>query len=234
MGLIPARAGSKGIANKNKKYLGGRPLVAHTIIAAQQAANLDRLWVSTDDPEIAAIAQDYGVSVPWLRPNELAQDGSLLSDALVHLLGRLRAEENYHPDAVLVLQPTSPFRRPETINKAIALFGQYGEESVISVTAARQHPFWCYRIRGESGILEPFVANLETPPPRQKWPDAYVLDGSIYLISTENFLKTRSFFSPNDHALIVPTEEALDLDTPLDWQIAECLWRKRKESVGIS
>lgn len=227
LGLIPARGGSKGLPGKNIKSLGGVPLLGRAILGARKAGCLDRLWVSTDDPAIAAVAESFGVKVPWLRPAELAQDGSLMTDVLAHLLERLQKDEGYRPDAILVLQATSPFRTPETIRRAVELYRKGGGRGVISVTPSRHHPVWSYRI-DESGVLRPFVAGDVTPPPRQKLPLAYFLDGSVFLTSTESFLKRRSFYSGEDLALVVEGDEAIDVDTPLDWALAEAAEKARR------
>lgn len=225
LGLIPARGGSKGVPGKNIKPLGGIPLLGRAVLSARESGVLDRLWVSTDDPEIARVAEEFGVAVPWLRPAELAQDGSALIDAAIHLLDRLAADEGYRPDALMVLQPTSPFRSAETIRKAVDLFRASGE-SVVSVSASRFHPHWSYRLDGE-GRLAPFIAGLGKPGPRQSLPDAYVLDGSVFLVSCVSLRETRSFHAGPCRALVLSPEEAADVDTPLDWATVAGLWASR-------
>ena len=228
LGLIPARSGSTGVPRKNIKPLGGIPLLAYTINTAREAGCCDRLWVSTDDAAIADIAAQHGINVPWLRPAELATDKARMVDVLTHLLVRLQEDEGYHPDAVLVLQPTSPFRTVQTICKAVELFQRSRQKTIVSVTPARHHPYWCYHIDPEQGFLQPFVEGLGTPPSRQDLPDVYVLDGSIHLISVERFLGNRSFYSDEDCALIVSPDEAIDVDTHFDWMIAEGLHHVRR------
>ncbi len=227
LGVVPARGGSKGVPGKSIKLLGGVPLIIHTIRAAQEAACLDRIWVSTDDSRTAGVAEQYGVPVPWLRPAELATDDARMEDALFHLLERLDADEMYRPDGVLILQPTSPFRRPETIRRAVELFVERGGATVISVSPARHHPCWCYSIDPTSGTLRPFIGELSKPLPRQKLPDAYVIDGSIFLYSTATFLPGRSMYSDVIYPLMIPPEDSIDIDTPYDWEIAEGLWAVR-------
>lgn len=232
LALIPARGGSKGVPGKNIKLLGGIPLVARTINTAREAGCCDRLWVSTDDAAIADIAVQYGVRVPWLRPPELATDNARMVDVLSHLLVRLQEEEGYRPDAVMVLQPTSPFRTVQTIRKSVALFQRSGGRTIVSVTQARHHPHWCYQINPERGFLQPFVEGSGPPLPRQDLPDAYVLDGSIHLISVGQFLNNRSFFSGEDCPLIVSPDEAIDIDTQFDWLIAESVYNMRRNQEG--
>lgn len=232
LGLIPARGGSKGVPGKNIKPLGGIPLLGHAVLSARESGVLDRLWVSTDDPEIARVAAEFGVAVPWLRPAELAQDGSVLVDAAIHLLDRLAADEGYRPDALMVLQATSPFRTAATIRKAVEIFLATGE-SVVSVAHSRFHPHWSYRLDGD-GRLAPFIEGLGTPAPRQQLPDAYVLDGSIFLVSCESLRRSRSFHAAPCRAIVVSPEEAADVDTPLDWATVTGLWAARRAAAESS
>ncbi len=229
LGLIPARGGSKGVPGKNIKLLGGVPLLGRAVLSARGAGVLDRLWVSTDDPEIARVAEEFGVSVPWLRPGELARDGSALVDAVLHLLDRLAAEEGYRPDAVMILQPTSPFRATATIRRAAELFEKTGD-SVVSVTPSHSHPHWSYRIDGE-GRLASFIDGLGTPAPRQDLPAAYALDGSIFLVSAARLRETRSFHAGSRRALVVTAEEAADVDTPYDWAVVNGLWTEKARAA---
>jgi CMP-N,N'-diacetyllegionaminic acid synthase len=224
LGWIPARWHSKGVPGKNKRVLGDQPLVVHAIRTAQLAACLDRIVVSTDDPEIAQLARAAEAEVPWMRPAELAEDESPVIDSAIYDLERLRAERNYRPDAVMLLQASSPFRTPETIRTAREMFAQARGESVVSVSPAREHPHWCQRIV-EDGTLEPF--SPETPPTlrRQALTPAYRLAGVVYVASIETILSKRSFYSSRTKALVISSEkEALDIDTPFDWLVAEALW----------
>ncbi|MBI5623424.1 MAG: acylneuraminate cytidylyltransferase family protein [Elusimicrobia bacterium] len=220
LGVIPARGGSKGIPGKNIKRLGGVPLIGHTIAAARASGCLDRLWVSTDDPKIAKAAESLGVAVPWLRPRSLATDASKTEDCVVHLLARLGKDEGYVPDAVMLLQPTSPFRSAETIRRAVALYRKSRGAGVVSVTEAPCHPYWCFRLKG--GRLLPYCPGKGAVR-RQDLPPAYSYDGSVYLVETRRFLAERSFSGKGSLALVVPEREALDIDEPSDWEAAEAL-----------
>lgn len=228
LGIIPARGGSKGIPGKNIKPLGGIPLIGHTIAAARRSGCLDRLWVSTDDPAIARVAESLGVGVPWLRPAKYATDASKTEDCVVHLLGRLKKDEGYVPDAILLLQPTSPFRTAETIRRAVRLFMKSGGAPVVSVTRAPSHPYWCFRLQA-SGSLVPYCPGKEASR-RQDLPPAYCYDGSIYLTRAASFLKSRSFGGKPVRALVVREDEALDIDEPEDWAAAEALWDRLRRS----
>jgi len=234
LGWIPARANSKGVPGKNKRILGSQPLIVHAIRTAQLAACLDRIVVSTDDPEIAGLALGAQAEVPWMRPAELATDHSPVTESAVYDLDRLRAEQDYRPDAMLLLQPTSPFRTSGTIRAAVEIFARSGGESVISVSAARQHPHWMKTI-SEDGRLDAFLPEATLAcARRQELSSAYCLNGVLYLASVENILSKRTFYSPRTRALVISNEkEALDIDTPFDWLVAEALWRlERERSTG--
>jgi len=234
LGWIPARANSKGVPGKNKRVLGNQPLILHAILTAHLAACLDRIVVSTDDREIARLALGARAEVPWMRPAELATDQSPVIDSAVYDLDRLRVEQNYCPDAVLLLQPTSPFRTPQTIRAAVEMFAQSGGESVVSVSSGREHPHWSKRI-AEDGSLEAFLPDVLIPARRQELTPVYCLNGVLFLASVETILSKRSFYSPRTRALVISSEkEALDIDTPFDWLVAEALWAfsRAGESAG--
>ena len=122
LGIITARGGSKGIPGKNIKLLNGKPLICYTIGVAKTAASFDRLILSTDSEDITAVARECGAEVPFLRPAELAQDTTPHLPVLQHAVSWLAEKENYHPDAIMILQPTSPLRRPEHIREAVELY----------------------------------------------------------------------------------------------------------------
>lgn len=223
LAVIPARGGSKRLPGKNVRPLGGLPLIAWTIRAAQQAGGLARIVVTTDDPGIAAIAEAHGAEVPFLRTAALATDEATSAAVVLDLLDRLGPPE---PDGVLLLQPTSPFRTAETIRRGLALFAEAGGESVVSVSPAREHPFWCKRLDAE-GRLQPFIP--DAPVLRsQDLPPAYALNGLLYLTTPATLRATGGFYSPATRALVVPEPaEAVDIDTPLDWALAEAVLASR-------
>jgi len=225
LGWIPARANSKGVPGKNQRTLGNKPLIVHAITSAQQAACLDRLMVSTDDPAIAQLAVAAGAEVPWMRPVELATDHSPVIESVVYDLRRLKAEGNYSPEGVMLLQATSPFRSSETIRAAAKMFANATGESVISVSPASEHPYWCKRL-AEDGSIEPFLPGVTVATRRQDLAPAYVLNGVVFVASVETILSKHSFYSSRTHALVISSKrESLDIDTPFDWFVAEALWK---------
>ncbi len=223
LSLIPARAGSKRIPSKNTKHLLGVPLIAWSIQSALNS-KLENVIVSTDDKKIADIALKYGAKIPFMRSNELATDEANVVDVVIEVIDFYqRAGEVF--DAVLLLQATSPFRTTETIQSAISQFD--GKQSVISVSPTNSHPYWCKKV--ENGELLPFNNMQNSSLKRsQDLPKAYQLNGSIYLSSIDNIIKNKSFYSHNTRALIINSEqEALDIDTPFDWFVAEAIANNR-------
>ena len=219
LAVITARGGSKRIPGKNIRPLGGRPLIFWTIDAAKGLSTICDVLVSTDDETIASVALGAGALVPWLRPAELATDAASSVDVCLHALDWYEAV--YGPvDALLLLQPTSPFRRGETIARGVALFAQSPSRPVVSVSPAASHPLWCYRI--EENAMKPFVVGQPATKRSQDLPLAYVLNGAIYLIQPQQLRHTHNFSPEDMQPLIIDSPwEGLDIDTPWDWFIAE-------------
>jgi len=225
--IIPARGGSKRVAGKNKKVLLNKPLVAWSI---EQAIALESMCsiVSTDDADIADIARECGIT-SFMRSAEYATDISSVIDVVFEVLDFYESKKQ-HFDAVLLLQPTSPFRTTESIKQAIALFEKGGGESVVSVSLGSAHPHWCKTV--ENGVLMSFSEGFDASVRSQDLPDVYQLNGSIYLSSVENLKRTQSFYSENTQALIIDSEEeTLDIDTPFDWLVAEAIAKKIKDDT---
>lgn len=223
LGLIPARAGSKGLPGKNIKPLAGLPLVGWTIRAAGESGVLDRILVSTDSADIAQIAKSLGASAPWLRPAELAADNSPSIDFALHALDRLKTDDDWEPDAVVLLQPTSPFRSAQTVRGAVELFKESAADSLASVSAAAVHPWSCYFLDGPHRRLRRAVSDAPEVLRRQDMPAAYAVDGLIYITTPSRLRKTRRFIHSDTIAFISPPDENLDIDTPEDWAAAENL-----------
>lgn len=225
LAIVPARGGSKGIPGKNIKPLAGRPLIGWTLDSARQSGVIDRLLVSTDSPEIAAVAAALGAPVPWLRPAELARDESPSIGFVLHALDRLAAE-GYAPEAVILLQPTSPFRSAGSIRQAVELYAKEGAESLVSVSAVAKHPWICAFIK--DGRLQPVLPGAPKFTRRQEMPPAYAPDGSIYITSPARLRSAKEFVSPDSVAFVSPPRESPDLDTPQDWAVAEALAARRE------
>jgi CMP-N,N'-diacetyllegionaminic acid synthase len=218
LALITARGGTKRLPGKNIRLLGGVPLIVWSIEVAKDVPQICDILVSTDDPAIAAIARNAGAMVPWLRPAELATDSATSIDVSLHALDWYE-RQNGKIDGLLLLQPTSPFRRRATVSRGISLFSADQNRPVVSVSPATSHPMWCVQIIGES--LRPYVEggmHLRS----QDLPSAYVLNGAFYLGTPEVLRAQRSFYSEEACPLVMSDpEESIDIDTEWDWMIAE-------------
>ena len=228
LAVIPARGGSKSIPRKNIKLLAGKPLIAWTIEAALQSQMLARVIVSTDDPEIAQIAREWGAETPFLRPPELARDDSSSISVVLHTLQWLEEQEHFSPVNVLLLQPTSPFRNSHDICEAIALAETRQARAVVSVSEAEKHPYVCKRILSD-GTLVDFVASDLAYQRRQDFPPAYALNGAIYLNQCESLVRDHTFLPEGTLAYIMQAQRSLDIDTPWDWCLAELILKDQHE-----
>lgn len=223
LGLISARGGSKGIPYKNIKPLNGKPLIAYTIEQARESKCLTRLIVSTDDENIADMAKEYGAEVPFMRPNELAQDHTPGIDVVLHAIDWLNANEGYCPDAIMLLQPTSPFRMAADIDNAVAIYNERNPLSLVSVCIANDNPYWMMSIN--NGILTPLFGHIDHTR-RQDLPKAYKLNGAIYISSPAMLKERRTFFTENTIPYIMPRERSMDIDDMLDFHFAEYLLKE--------
>jgi CMP-N-acetylneuraminic acid synthetase len=219
LGLIPARGGSKSIPRKNLTPLAGKSLVQRAFDCAVGSGVVDRVVLSTDDPEIADAARAFGLEVPFLRPAEFARDESPMMDVAVHALTTL-AGSGYVPDALLLLQPTSPLRRPEHIREAVALLD--GNDAVCSVYALPQGlcPHYLMKIT-DDGFLDFVLPEGARITRRQDVPPAYKRDGTIFLTRTPVVVQQRSFYGRRCVPLLIAPDEVLNIDDPAEWAEAE-------------
>ena len=220
LGVIPARGGSKGIRRKNLALLGGRPLIHYTLDAAVASGVLERVIVSSDDQEIIAVArQTTGIEVPFTRPGELARDDTPAIEPVRHLLEWLEAEDGYAPDAVMLLQPTCPLRTARDIAEAAEVFGQSGKPSLISVSPPVQHPSDMI-VQGGDGLA--FCFERGDDRGRQDFPEAWFLNGAIYITDRTFLLETGTFYDLRSCALYhMPESHSFDIDNRFDLDVTE-------------
>ena len=220
LGVVPARGGSKGIPQKNLAIVAGRPLLAYTADAAR-ASRLSRTVVSTDDPATADLARGLGLEVPFMRPSELATDDALMAPVLEHAVREMKAR-GFSAEAVVLLQPTSPLRRAEHIDRALDLLEASGADSVVSVVEVPHqfNPVSVMRLDGDR--LVPFV---EGPPllRRQDKPRVWARNGPAVLAVRTSVLERGSLYGEDCRPLMMTPEESIDLDTRLDLDLLECL-----------
>lgn len=232
LGLIPARGGSKGIPGKNICSLAGRPLLAYTADAALGSATLSRVVLSTDDRQIAEIGRSLGLDVPFLRPAELSRNESPAMDVIQHALRFLSSEQNYQPDAVMLLQPTSPLRRSEHIDEAATLLEESTADSVVSVEPV-PHQFNPVSVmKLADGQLTPFLTG-EAITRRQDKPQVFARNGpAILLTRTRVLLEQQSLYGEHCRPLLMGSHESIDIDDPDDLEYAEFLLSKRSRAAG--
>ena len=221
--VVPARGGSKGIPRKNVVDLAGRPLLAYTADAALGSGVLDRALLSTDDPTIAAVGADLGLEVPGLRPAALAQDDTPMIDVLQHTLAVLRGEQ-CEPEALVLLQPTSPLRSAAHIRNAVATFRAENPASLVSVTRV-PHRFGPNALmRQVDGALLPLGSD-HGPLRRQEKPILFARNGPSVLIVRPAVLDTGRLYGDPTIGFEMREIESLDIDEPEDLQLADFLLR---------
>jgi N-acylneuraminate cytidylyltransferase len=215
--IIPARGGSKGLLGKNTRLLNGHPLIAYSIIAAKQTPSITRVIVSTDSEEIAAVAKEYGAEVPFMRPDEYAQDMSTDLEVFKHALDWLNKNENYVPDFVIQLRPTSPIRFVNDIETCINKLDNSPEaDSLRVVTPAPITPYKMWTVINDSTAMKPLlqVDGIEEPfnEPRQRLPQAYWQIGTLDVIRTSVITHKNSMSGKNVLPFIVDNCFAIDID----------------------
>ncbi|MDO8594533.1 MAG: acylneuraminate cytidylyltransferase family protein [bacterium] len=227
LAIIPARGGSKGIVNKNIRPFSGKPLIAHTIDVAKKSRHITRVVVSTDSKKIADVAKKCGAEVPFLRPPEFAGDSAKITDAIAHLILKMREETGYEPEVIVLLQPTSPLRTAADIDNAIDLLLARKAPAVVSVCKTEQLLF----TKDRSDLLA-MVSDKTflTSSNRQELKDTYKLDGSmVYGIRTNVFLREKSFLPIGVIGYEVPRWRAVDIDEPQDFLVGELIFQNRKK-----
>ena len=221
IGIIPARGGSKGIRKKNIVDLAGKPLIAYTIEQAKGSKYIDKIIVTTDDEKIAEISRSLGAEVPFSRPKALATDEAKGIDVVLHAITWFDSNEESF-DIVMMLQPTSPLRLSEDIDKAIEVLFLKNAMAIVSVCKSEHHPLWSNTLPEDSNMKN-FINPEYMNKNRQELPVFYRLNGAIYL-SFCNYIKDRkSFYGENTFAYIMPEERSIDIDNMLDFKLAELL-----------
>lgn len=233
LAVIPARGGSKGVPRKNVRLVGGKPLIAYTIEPALAVKEkFHRIIVSTDDSEIAQIAQEFGAEVPFLRPPELAGDRVPMVPVLQHAVRTVEEMDGVRLDWVLLLQPTCPFRSPVDIQAALELAFAGGCDSVISVVRVfAHHPILMKKI--EDNQLVPFMIEEVEGTRRQDYsPPAYMRNGCIYLTRRDVLIEQNSIWGKVIRPYVMPEDRSVNVDSELDMKLVEILMQERAHSGG--
>jgi CMP-N-acetylneuraminic acid synthetase len=225
--FIFARGGSKGLPGKNIRPLNGKPLIAWSIEHALSVERIGRVIVSTDSGEIAAIAKKYGAEVPFLRPANLATDESPEWLAWRHGLEYLKEETGEMPKFMVSLPATAPLRLTSDINDCLDEYERGPADVVITVTEARRSPYFNMVRETQTGTYELLIAPPSAIGRRQDAPMIYDMSTTCYVVNSEFVMSFNSIFEGRVRAVHVPIERAIDIDTLLDFQIAEVLLSNR-------
>ncbi|MBI5798515.1 MAG: acylneuraminate cytidylyltransferase family protein [Candidatus Yonathbacteria bacterium] len=229
IGAIFARGGSKGVPRKNIRLLAGKPLIAYAIETARAVSDIDRVIISTDDAEIAQVAKQYGADVPFMRPSELAQDKSPEFLAWKHAIEAVEKELGHAVDVMVSVPTTSPMRSFEDVAACLKLLLESDADIVITVTEANRSPYFnMVTIDGEKN------ARLVIPPAgggavvrRQDAPVVYDMTTVCYAVRGAYIKTTSAVLAGKVKAVVVPKDRALDIDTLLDFEMAEFLMSRK-------
>lgn len=231
LAVIPARSGSKGVKDKNIRSICGKPLLAYSIEAAKKSGLFDMIYVSTDSKKYATIAEEYGGEVPFLRPESLSTDTASSWDVVKQALEAFDKEGRVFEEIAL-LQPTSPLRTAEDIINAHALFTEKEALAVIGVCPMDHSPLWSGTLP-EDASMKGFIKPEILKSPRQALPTYYRINGAMYYIRRACLEHLDNLYENKCFAYIMPAERSVDIDTELDFQLAEVFLRRREES-GLS
>lgn len=226
LAIIPARSGSKGLKNKNIKMLLGKPMMSYSIKAAIESEMFSEIMVSTDSEEYAEIAKQYGANVPFLRSSEMASDNANSWDVVREVLN-LYSQEGKEFDTVCVLQPTSPLRNCDDIINSYKIYKSKLANTVIGVCETEHSPLW-ENVLPEDNSMDCFISK-ENRCRRQLLPTYYRINGAMYIVNAKEILKSDNIYL-NSYAYIMPKERSVDIDSELDFIIAETMIKYFSES----
>ncbi len=228
--LICARGGSKGLPGKNIRPLAGLPLIVWSIRQAKSVARINRVIVSTDSEEIAAVARDAGAEVPFIRPAALAQDNSPEREVWRHAMNYLKETEGAYPDILIAVPATAPLRIPEDLERCLDEYAKGEADTVITVSHAHRNPYFNMvkqRADGQVELVIPPVDGVLSR--RQDAPEVYDVTTVAYVTGPDFVIRTNNIFEGRVRHVLIPVERALDIDTLMDFRIAEYLMCKRGE-----
>ena len=238
LAIIPARSGSKGLKNKNIKFLNGHPLLAYSIKAGLSSNNIDRVICSTDSKKIRDIARDYGADVPFIRPKKFATDQSRDFSFINHTLEWLRDNENYTPNLIIILRPTSPLRRIDDIDDSInIMINNPNYDSLRSVCETNYTPYKMWKINQNNNLLDPLLRlNYDPEPynsPRQSLPKIYWQTGQIEIIRYSCIIDLKSVSGSKITSYQLDESISVDIDTEENFKLAEIILKSNNELVAL-
>ena len=230
LAVVPARAGSKRLPEKNIRQMFGKPLIQWTLEAALSIDEITRVIVTTDSQRIAEIAKECEAQVPFIRPASLAKDTTSSVDVIRHVLDYYK-EQGEEFDFVLLLQPTSPTRKPSDISGAIEHLKRSDADAVVSVCRCEHSPLWANTLPEDysmNGFIRPKIAQTRS----QDLPEYFRINGAIYLFNTRRFAQENTlFFSSNIFAYVMDQESSIDIDHEIDFLTAEAVLKSRSAHV---
>lgn len=221
LAIIPARGGSKGIPNKNIKNLKGKPLIAWTIGCAIESKVFSKIIVSTDSEEIAKVSRKYGADVPFMRPSQLATDSAKGMDVIIHAMEWFERNGECF-DYIVLLQPTSPLRSSEDIVNAVVMCIDKNANAVVSTVECEHHPLWSNILPSDLSMVN-FILPEVLNKNREELPKYYRLNGAVYVAKWGYLKNTNNWFSDRTYAYIMLQERSVDIDSIVDFRLAESL-----------
>lgn len=224
LAIIPARAGSKGIKDKNIIDLNGKPLISYSIEAALGSKYIDKVVVTTDGESIANVAREYGADVPFLRPSYLAADTSKTIDAVMHCIEEVNKDDEKY-DYMVLLQPTQPLRQSWHIDEAMELILERNEDTLVSVSKVKDHPI-LMRTIDKNGYAKNLLQECSTKR-RQEFANYYKVNGAIYINKINENLSTKTSLNDNKLVYEMDSKYDVDIDELLDLHIAELVIKKK-------
>jgi len=225
LSIIPARGGSKGVTKKNIRLMAGKPLIFYSIEAGLKSEYIDRVVVTTENIEISKIAERYGAEV-IKRPEKLAKDDTPSPPVYKHAIRFLEKNKQYKPDIIVVLQPPTPLRTVEDIDSCIRKLIKEKCDSVITLRKVEHPVHWMVKIDKNGKVYKYF--ELNEIKRRQDAADVYMPNGAVFVTWYDIFMKYCTMRGPDTRAIIMPQERSIDIDTELDFFIAEKLMDKKK------
>lgn len=231
LGIIPARGGSKGVPRKNIRPLGGKPLIQYTAESALASQRLDRVILSTDDEEIAAVGRRCGLEVPFMRPAELARDDTPTLPVVQHAV-RWIEDQGDRYDVICLLQPTNPMRRTEDIDGCLAMLEHGDFDSVVSVLPVphEYNPHWVY-LQDEKGRLHLSTGESTPIPSRHDLPRAFHREGSVYAVRRDVLMNEGSLYGQRIGGYLIDAGQTVNIDEPEDLVRAELLLTEKAATV---
>jgi len=225
LGVIPARGGSKGLPNKNLVDIHGKPMLYYTIKESLES-NLDRVILSSENEEIIKVGRECGADIPFIRPKKLSEDTAHTQDVIYHSVKWLEKNENYIPDSIMTLQPTSPLRKSQHINESIDKFYKENTNSLISIKKSPAKPPWWLLKKNKNNLIELFLKDFKNPfnLERQQFKKTYSPDGSIFITKKDFLCKNISLFDFNKCSYYeIEDKYTVDVDNYLDLMLVKIL-----------